>query len=1156
MVVDHVIWGLIGGAPPSTRLGASIITNSTTNATQPSSSLIAPSPTSTAFIDAPLANISTPTSMPGLVFRQFLKDRITIPLFNTTANATYNTLDHLAQDTFEGQMLTCAIILFFVAIFLLREWCLQNLPQAMPEQGNGIAFAPAVQPIPAPAPLAIMPEPELPAGLDWQVPENEQAGALIPRPQNEAEQPIAEGEDAADHSPRMRPRLRHGVPDPPELQQVRAAEEDDEEGDEDEVIMSMEEMRRRRDERFGPSSYRDQAAESSHIDRLDVRDNEAEADVTASDLSNIAEKGKARVSGTIDAEYEENEEVEEDEDIWEDSHALFEHGKDESQQGASSSKIEDNLESLALDDDAGTAFSVADIEEDAETEVDEMVEGDVVDQEEVMQPVEEQRNNEVAAQVEPAIDAHDWEDEVDNGERLEDDMDGMMEAVGLQGPLINLFTNMLMMFVLCSFVLVIAVALPYLIGRIFGVGTNFYKFVSLPAKGLRFFTDPLVDYIVMKSAKGIDKVLQTTFIRKVIDGRIARVFISGVQMAKGSTWYQQAVLRVSILFQGASTTAADTAKSSSDQIIAIASKQTPRSKEALEASVVALGSNIRTQYAHLSLSLRKAYIKAEAKTQGVSQDDKMFCVLLGHLYWLIGLFIQKRLSSLYLRWNLRWLKNTVDQQLVVFKVLAFIILELAIFPWCCGVLLDISLFPLWQDVTLSSRIALIKSKPLSVGFTQWSLGTLYMFALAQFVSNTRSIVRPGVLCFVRDAGDPGFHPIKDILERKSGEQLRKIGVSGIIYSGILAATIGFCSHLVYLADRQAFIFPLRWEMHQSLTTTGFEYVFIAVALPSIIKSGLQTSLLKKGIKAWWKKMARILRISSYLIGGPFEDERGYHVGKSWRAALFGINDADNQSTMIHDGGFGRVPADDQAIMSSPIVIRTDEAGEPLTERGREAVQQQQEAIDKLTKKPQYTVVYLPPHFRARIISLIVALWATISASFLVMLLLPLLMGRFIVDSILGSSDSHPPLHDGYSWLVGVILIGAITQIAKTARRLSKSTRPSRRLAKMARRTAEYAWMFFFISLTGCLFGICVELYINGLARPFISTKSALLPDISLLHSCCTGILLLFTVVQIIEFARGPMAPLDWDKMSLTGACAFYAVMDVSVDLRKSDGDRC
>lgn len=102
---------------------------------------------------------------------------------------------------------------------------------------------------------------------------------------------------------------------------------------------------------------------------------------------------------------------------------------------------------------------------------------------------------------------------------------------------------------------------------------------------------------------------------------------------------------------------------------------------------------------------------------------------------------------------------------------------------------------------------------------------------------------------------------------------------------------------------------------------------------------------------------------------------------------------------------------------------------------------------------------------------------------------------------------------------------------------------------MAIRAAGYIWMMFFISLTGCLFGICVELYVNGLTRPFSNAKTTILPDISILHTWATGMLLQYVVVQIMELQRGANRPLDWENMPFTAASGFYAIMEVSLNCR-------
>jgi E3 ubiquitin-protein ligase MARCH6 len=82
----------------------------------------------------------------------------------------------------------------------------------------------------------------------------------------------------------------------------------------------------------------------------------------------------------------------------------------------------------------------------------------------------------------------------------------------------------------------------------------------------------------------------------------------------------------------------------------------------------------------------------------------------------------------------------------VMKVILIIGIEMIVFPLYCGSLLDIALMPLFENATLSSRIAFTSAYPLTSLFVHWFIGTCYMFHFALFVSMCRKIMRTGVLC--------------------------------------------------------------------------------------------------------------------------------------------------------------------------------------------------------------------------------------------------------------------------------------------------------------------------------------------------------------------------------------------------------------------------
>jgi E3 ubiquitin-protein ligase DOA10 len=565
-------------------------------------------------------------------------------------------------------------------------------------------------------------------------------------------------------------------------------------------------------------------------------------------------------------------------------------------------------------------------------------------------------------------------------------------------------------------------------------------------------------------------------------------------------------------------------------------------KDALRIAILSLGASLGEAFnagiEYLSTTIDAMHVR----TQGTSTFDRAFCIGLGYFYWLIGLAIQSYLTNLYVRWNMRALKSFVDQQLVVLKVLAFILLELVIFPLGCGLLTDFSLHPLWRDTTITSRLLMIQSRPLSVSFTLWSSGTLYMFALAQFVSQTRSIVRPGVLCFIRDAGDPNFHPIKDILDRRSLEQLRKIGISGIIYSSILLLTLGACTRLIALTTKD--VLPLTWQAHRSLTSSGIELCSIAILMPIAIRSWFPSHLVRRSTRRWWKFMAHQLRITAFLLGGRAPDEELARPWPTW-SALWGYGVNTNEARP--SGGYARVPADDQAIMTSPLVIRTNVKGVAIDERGAEAIRAQEEAIKKMTKKPHYAVVFMPPHFRVRIILLVVSLWLTICAILLLGFLPSLIVGRSTL-TILGFRTGTEPVHDGYAWFVGCAVIGSSHTLGAKAQRMYLKLRTSsnavRRFGKHANRFAQRtAFVIAFGLITSTMLGLCVESYLNGLTRALVG--DARMPSLSLLHVWTMGLMeqqLLFEIVREL-YGRNQRPNFETETFA-TSLRSVYALLEL------------
>lgn len=90
--------------------------------------------------------------------------------------------------------------------------------------------------------------------------------------------------------------------------------------------------------------------------------------------------------------------------------------------------------------------------------------------------------------------------------------------------------------------------------------------------------------------------------------------------------------------------------------------------------------------------------------------------------------------------------DALNQASGVMKVILIIGIEMLVFPLYCGLLLDIGLLPLFENTTIMSRVMFTVNYPLTSIFVHWFVGTGYMFHFALFVSMCRKIMRKGVLC--------------------------------------------------------------------------------------------------------------------------------------------------------------------------------------------------------------------------------------------------------------------------------------------------------------------------------------------------------------------------------------------------------------------------
>ena len=342
-----------------------------------------------------------------------------------------------------------------------------------------------------------------------------------------------------------------------------------------------------------------------------------------------------------------------------------------------------------------------------------------------------------------------------------------------------------------------------------------------------------------------------------------------------------------------------------------------------------------------------------------------------------GYFIFTLLGAIYLR--LRKLRDTRDAQdnterLIrdilrqagaVLKVVVIITIELVAFPIFCGVLIDVACIPLFPGASIASRVAFAQKFTFTATFLHWFAGTLYMFHFAMFVGMCRELVRPGTLYFIRDPNDPQFHPIREILERPTLHQLRKIGVSGVIYAMLILACFGVVVKIVEVCGN---VLPLRISTLDPVFEVPVDLLVSHIALP-LTAHFIKPSTVIKGAWRWWfQTTARMLRLSSFLFGTRVPDEEGsIPVHEILRFKRRPRLDQISPELFEPNGSFLRVPATDTIPLHRRKQMLIPVSEDNFRLDGIEETVEQRNDMD-------FRVVYVPPNFSTRITTLFIWMW--------------------------------------------------------------------------------------------------------------------------------------------------------------------------------------
>ena len=406
----------------------------------------------------------------------------------------------------------------------------------------------------------------------------------------------------------------------------------------------------------------------------------------------------------------------------------------------------------------------------------------------------------IAAEPAAVLDVNDAE-AVEDGE----DLEGIMELIGMQGPLAGLVQNGMFSAVLVSTTVFVGIWIPYICGKFVFVflANPIPLLIKLPLQWMSTAADLVIDVCVLCvgcafywvdtlvrllcSPVGIafpfmlkitqNKLLAATarsYAESAL-GRLAKMFAATGDSFSNSdipvfsivahealhsiedrvTGFVQTVFNSFYALSHGSPTQAINAI----WVSRLAAKVSAPSMKTLKAiaihevnDLMSLPSSLlKINPLRITLDIPQ---RTEALDYGLAywdSKDRILAITLGYLCFSVLGAVYLKISA-SLRSNKRGEKvqgavaDVLYQAGGVLKVVLIISIEMIVFPLYCGLLLDVALLPLFENASVMSRVNFTLTSPNTSLFVHWFIGTCYMFHFALFVSMCRKIMRNGVLC--------------------------------------------------------------------------------------------------------------------------------------------------------------------------------------------------------------------------------------------------------------------------------------------------------------------------------------------------------------------------------------------------------------------------
>ncbi|KAL2315587.1 ERAD-associated E3 ubiquitin-protein ligase doa10 [Schizosaccharomyces pombe] len=578
-----------------------------------------------------------------------------------------------------------------------------------------------------------------------------------------------------------------------------------------------------------------------------------------------------------------------------------------------------------------------------------------------------------------------------------DDFDGILEFLGLRGPITGFLQNCLVIAFVVSVFLTTAVGIPYMSGRLMVEWILFI--IHRPTFILRFilsFVNILFDWTV-GGAFNIVKILtklpllSTVFVKLKLQG----IFSSSFQQVSNNmySWIYDHVFSSS-----------DHAYESLIYYMKTGHKQVVQSFSIFPVFRVC--------------QMFAVILKDFVENYSNRPVDRVFTTLIGYcMFTFLGISYLNRKQFLFNDPQIRNVELAFREVLrqcgSIAKFGIIFSIELVVFPIFCGILLSMCLIGTFKKLAAENLLNVMTVYPAQSIFLAWFIGITFMFEFAVFISMVRKIVRPGVLYFLRDPNDPQFHPIREILEKPMLFQLKKIGFSAILY---FAFIIGCVGSVIHLLKSTGIIFPIEFTTKPAVFEAPIDLLALEILIFLSIKLFKPLELTRSFWRTLVSTFCRCLRLSSYVMGQRYSDEEGYYPKQYFsflRRIISKPSDTENQDDgdkqkakkdFVQDGFFLWCPSKDV------VPVRQGAMLIPVTENGYEIFGEKK----KVEENADYTITYAPSNFYKRLIALLLFCWICSTLVTVLLVFVPLSLGR----AIYAWCFPNVVKHDFYAYAIG------------------------------------------------------------------------------------------------------------------------------------------